>query len=223
MTIKELNQKFIETYLNTSLGLRAKSSYPFLIDFQSSPDVNNVPIYFKQPQDWLSSHYGKMLDSDILYNLLMTEYNHNLLLNTNYAPIKYFLYCRDRIHGEHQNINLIYNNIIKFSRISNPDYYDGDLSNIFNDLLGEEYKIIKPIRSVFCVGQSESDYSDMMSWKMLNNINISPLTIEKPYNIYVDFLGNEVLHTYHPGYWFDISIDLEDIVYRFIVGGAVNI
>lgn len=223
MTIKELNQKFIEAYLNTSLSLRAKSSYPFLIDFQSSPDVNNVPIYFKQPQDWLSSQYGNELDSQMLYKLLMNEYNNNLLLNTNFAPIKYFLYCQDRILREHQNINLIYNNIIKFSRISNPASYDGELFNKFNDLLDEEYKIINPTRAVFCVGQAKSDYSDMMSWKMLNDIDVRPLTIEKPYNIYFDFMGNEVLHTYHPGYWFEVNENLDNLVYRFIIGGAKNI
>lgn len=222
MAIKDLNQKFIERYLRIPLDLRVQSSYPFLIDFEVNRDTSNVPIYFKQPQDWLSSQYGNELDSQMLHKLLMNEYNNNLLVNTNYKPIKYFLLFRDKIYNENRSINLIYNNIVKFSRRSNPDSYDGELMDLFNDLIEEEYKAIKPTRAVFCIGPEE-DYWGMMSWKMLNDIDIKPLTKEKPYNIYLDLLGNEVLHTYHPGYWFEADENLEDLVYRFIIGGSKNI
>ena len=222
MNIKNINQKFIERYLSVPLDLRLQSSYPFLIDFKANRDLSNVPIYFKHPQDWLSSQYENKLDSQMLNKLLMNEYNNNLLVNTNYMPIKYFLLFRDRLHNVSRSINLIYNNIVKFSSRSNPDSYDGELMNLFNDLIEEEYKAIKPTRAVFCVGPEE-DYCGMMSWKMLNDIDIKPLTKEKPYNIYLDLLGNEVLHTFHPGYWFEVDENLEDLVYRFIIDGSRNI
>ena len=64
MDIKDLNQEFIERDLSVPLDLRKNSTYPFLIDFKTNQDIYNVPIYFKQPQHWLSSFYDYGLDPD---------------------------------------------------------------------------------------------------------------------------------------------------------------
>lgn len=219
MNIYELNCKFIERYLNIPKALRSLSSYPFLIDFNSVGHRINVPIYFKQPQHWLSAYYNNDLSRDELYRLLIDEYNVNLLKNDKFYPIKLFKYYQYRLANEGHGINLIYNNIIKFSRKSNPDTFDGILTDEFNDIIEYEYKSIKPARSVFCVG-NEEDYSGLMSWKMLNDIDIENLTNEKPFRVYKDIFGHEVLHTFHPGYWFNVPTNLKEVVYNFIIGGS---
>lgn len=222
MNIEEFNRRFIDKYLTIPKELRSNSSYPFLISFEKSSELRIVPIYFKQPQHWLSLYYGIELTSEELYDKLMIEYNENLMSNNVFKPIELFQEYKNRILKEKHSINIVYNNIIKFSRNSSPDTYDGDLTDQFNDLFEEEYQIIHPYRSVFCIGPEE-DYIGLMSWKILNNIEIKPLMPNQPFRVYKDKFGSEVLHTYHPGYWFKIDQDLENIVYRFIIGGSLNI
>lgn len=227
MNIEDFNHKFIERYLSIPKELRSLNSYPFLISLSCSSHARHVvPIYFKQPQDWLSSYYDVDLTSDKLYELLMSEYNENLLFNRAYKPIKLFIEYKNRLQTERLDIDIVYNNLIKFSRNSNkgldPDTYDGKFTDQFNDLLEEEYKIIEPHRSVFCIGPNK-DYTGLMSWKILNDIDINPLK-ERPFGVYKDKMGNEVLHTYHPNYWHSIKdTDLKEIVYKFIIGEKIEI
>lgn len=64
MNIEEFNRKFIDRYLSISKELRSNNSYPFLIAFEKFRETTTVPIYFKQPQDWLSSCYNVELSPD---------------------------------------------------------------------------------------------------------------------------------------------------------------
>lgn len=166
MNIEEFNRKFIDRYLSISKELRSNNSYPFLIAFEKFRETTTVPIYFKQPQDWLSSCYNVELSPEELYEKLKTEYNVSLTTNSGFKPIQIFQKYKARLLKEQLGILLIYNNIIKFSRNSqkgNPDSYDGSFVDKFNDLFEEEYKIIRPSRSIFCIGPNE-DYTGLMSW-----------------------------------------------------------
>ena len=51
----------------------------------------------------------------------------------------------------------------------------------------------------------------------LNDVDIEKLTVERPFNVYKDFLGHELLHTYHPSYWNLINIDMEQVILDFIL------
>lgn len=116
MNIEEFNHKFIDRYLSIPKELRSNNSYPFLIAFEKFTETPVVPIYFKQPQDWLSSCYGVEIPSEELYEKLMTEYNDSLARNSKFKPIQIFQKYKDRLSKEQRDILLIYNNIIKFSR-----------------------------------------------------------------------------------------------------------
>lgn len=224
MNIEEFNRKFIYRYLSISKKLRSNNSYPFLIEFEKSLKTTAVPIYFKQPQDWLSSCYGVELSPEELYEKLMTEYNVSLTTNSGFKPIQIFQKYKNRLLKEQRDILLIYNNIIKFSQNSqkgNPDSFDGPFVDKFNDFFEEEYKIIQPSRSIFCIGP-HVDYTGLMSWKILDDTEIVPITQKRPFWIYKDKFGNKVLHTFHPSYWFKINVDLESIVYDFIIGKNID-
>lgn len=230
MNIEELNRKFIDKYMNIDSELKSESSFPFLIEFNQHSNLDTVPIYFKQPRDWLSSCYEKELNQDVIYNKLMLEYVQNFKWNEKYAPIRIFNTYKNRLVKEYKNITIVYNNLIKFSLRSgvdksgetrNPDCYDGKLVDQFTDFIGQEYDLLQPTRSVFCIGPDE-DYTGFMSWKMLNDVEIINLTPEKPYNVYLDKFGNPVLHTFHPSYWFKIDIDLEEKIFQFIIGDKIN-
>lgn len=214
----EINKKIIEVFLNTDKRIREESSYPFIVIYDESQLAKsvNIPIYFKQPQDWLSSFYDQDLSELNLETLLRKEYC-SIFSNPDrrFKPIDFFLKLKEEL-VDFPEYNLIYNNLIKCSLRSNPNEFSGVMNDRFNDLLKEEYSAITPQKSIFCIGQ-EKDYSDLMSYLFLKDIEIKKLTKERPYNIYIDFMGRPLLHTYHPGYWYKLDLDIFEIIKDFII------
>lgn len=214
----EINKKIIEVFLNTDRSIREESSYPFIVTYdelQLAKSVN-IPIYFKQPRDWLSSYYDRDLSKLNLETLLQKEYC-SIFSNPDrrFKPIDFFLKLKEKLDG-FPEYNLIYNNLIKCSLRRKPDEFFGIMNDRFNDLLKEEYSAINPQKSIFCIGQEE-DYSNLMSYLFLNDIEIKKLTKERPYNIYTDFMGRPLLHTYHPRYWNELDLNIFEIIKDFII------
>ena len=218
--MKSFNKKFLDEYLKTSLKDRNANSYPFLLDpaVLNQTYQKNVLFYCKQPQNWLSKAYDVDLELEQLLGLLHEEYSSSFYSNPDrrFKAIDEFCNIRERLKGN-PNINLIFNNIVKFSRRDDPDSYDGRYYKQFETLVKQEYELINPGKTIFCVGPDE-DYSGLMSYLFLNDIDIKDLTIDNPFNIYTDFKGNKVLHTFHPGFWFNIKgFDMMDVIIDFIL------
>lgn len=221
-TLHNINSLIINKYLETDASLRSKSSYPYLVSYNRSIQKNcggvNIPIYFKQPQHWLSSCYDKDLSKEEMEKYLIAEYEDSLFINPNrsYSPIRFFLKLKEILSILRPGINLIYNNLVKCSRRDKPDWYDPTLNDLFNQIMIDEFKLLNAPKSIFCVGP-DGDYTGRMSYMFLNDVDIEKLTVERPFNVYKDFLGHELLHTYHPSYWNLINIDMEQVILDFIL------
>lgn len=214
----DINSSILSKYLNVDFSLRSKSSYPYLVSIPNCGGIN-IPIYFKQPQHWLSSYYDMELSKEEMEKYLIAEYEDSLFINPDksYSPIRFFLRLKEELSILSPNINLIYNNLVKFCRRDDPDSYDPVINDIFNELIIEEFMRLNAPKSIFCIGPNE-DYTGRMLYLFLNNIEVKKLTPDEPYNVYEDFLGHQLFHTYHPRYWHMVnSVDLYKVILGFIL------
>lgn len=223
-TLTQFNKRFLEMYLGMPKSDRNRNSYPFLLDdgvtdivAENGIPLLNIGFYCKQPKDWLSKFYEEDLDMEKLWVLLQNEYRDQYLVNPDrvYTAIKAFDDIRRKLTDS--NFNLIFNNLIKFSKRNKPNEYDGYFFNNFKGLVKDEYELLNFDKVIFCIGPN-SDYTDDLSDLYLNGSEVIKLTPEQPYNIYLDFRGRPVLHTYHPRYWKRLGIydNMISIIIDFI-------
>lgn len=212
-TFNLFNKSFLEKYIEETFSDRKRNSYPFLIDSSMievpANDVmqcKNIGFYCKQPQDWLSEFYDQDLSLEKTIILLQKEYRDQYLDNPNRSFTAIKAYDDIRHALKDTNFNLIFNNLIKFSRRNKPTEYDGNFFNHFKPMVKKEYELLNFEKVIFCIGP-HSDYTDDLSNLYLNEADVIKLTPGRPYyDIYKDFRDRPVLHTYHPRYWVRLGI-----------------